>query len=362
MKILHLITGLGTGGTEKHLLKILPLMFNTTNIVCSLINKNEIGKKLEEKGIKVYYLLGNVFEKIIKFKNIIKNEKPDILCTYLIHADLFGRLFGRLFGIKKIICNIRVVHNKGYFNEVGGLLIFLEILTSSLNTMYITNSNTAKESLKVNQNKIKVIYNGIDLQTISNINVNKLEKRKLLGLEKDDFIIVCVGRLHEQKGQKYLIEAVNMLSNENYNIKCLFLGEGSKRQEYENMISKFKLNDKIKLLGNRVDAIEILKTSNVFVLPTNYEGMSNAIIEAIACKIPIITTNIPENKELIIDTYNGLLVNTCNSIEIFKAIEKIILSEKIGKEIIKNAFNDISKYDINVCSKKFEEEYQKCAE
>jgi glycosyltransferase involved in cell wall biosynthesis len=362
MKILHLITGLGTGGTEKHLLKILPLMSNTTNIVCSLIDKNEIGKKLEEKGIKVYYLLGNVFKKIIKFKNIIKNEKPDILCTYLIHSDLFGRLFGRLFGIKKIICNIRVVHNKGYFNEVGRLLIFLERLTSILNTMYITNSNTTKQSLKINKNKIKVIYNGIDLQTITNINVNKLEKRKLLELEKDDFVIVCVGRLHEQKGQQYLIEAINMLYNKKYHIKCLFLGEGSKRQEYEDKISKLKLNDKIKLLGNRVDAIEILKISDVFVLPTNYEGMSNAIIEAMACKIPIITTNIPENKELIIDSINGILVNNCNSEEIFKAIEKIMLNKKIGIELSKNAFNDINKYDINICSKKFEEEYQKCVE
>ena len=111
-KILHLITGLEIGGAEMMLLKTLPRMQEDfDNRVCCIRGHGPIGKKLEKAGVPVYYLnLKNIFDLgiILRFKKIIKEFQPKILVTYLIHADLFGRIFGRIFGIKKITCSVRV--------------------------------------------------------------------------------------------------------------------------------------------------------------------------------------------------------------------------------------------------------------
>jgi glycosyltransferase involved in cell wall biosynthesis len=372
-KILHIITGLGVGGTEKHLLKILPRMKRTEHIVCALRSQKETGKKLEALGIKVYYLSEGrgVFRRTRNFRQIIRDEKPGMLCTYLIHADLFGRVFGKLFGMKKIICNIRVVFNDGYFREVGRLPLFIERMSSFLNTGYITNSNTAKQSLvqiqKIKDCRINVIPNGIDLQKITGVKVNIAKKRATLGLKRSDFVISCVGRLHEQKGQEYLIEAIGMLKNDNddklrnandtTHIKCLLIGEGEKRAEYEKIIADLKLENEVKLLGSRDDTIEILKSSDLFVLPTNYEGMSNALLEAMACELPIITTNIPENKEVIKDNKSGLLAEPRNAGQIYEKIKTILKSKEKARAMARNAFPEVKKYDVAICAKKFEDEY-----
>jgi glycosyltransferase involved in cell wall biosynthesis len=369
MKVLHIITGLGMGGAEKHLLKVLPLMKKTEHIVCSLRNQKETGKKLAEQGIKIYYLSEGkgLFKSIRNFRRIIKYEKPDILCTYLINADLFGRVFGRLFGIKRVICNIRVVFNEGYFKEVGRLPLFLEKISSGLNTEYIANSETAKKSLVEKQgiktSKIKVITNGIDLDNIKNTMNTKAgvaNKRRVLGLAKDDLVISCIGRLHEQKGQIYLIRAMHMLiqkDKKNKRLKCLFIGEGEKRQEYTEEIKRSGLEDNITLLGNRDDTVEIIKASDMFVLPTNYEGMSNAILEAMACKVPIITTNIPENKELISDEREGLLVDTGSPEQIADRIILLVKNKQKTKAIIERAYEKSKRYDIKKTANQFEEAY-----
>jgi glycosyltransferase involved in cell wall biosynthesis len=384
IKVLHIISGLGVGGTEKHLLKILPLMKKTEHIICSLRNQRETGDMLERQGFRVYYLSEGfekseksrkgLFKGIKTFKSIIKEERPDILCTYLIQADLFGRFFGRIFGMKKIICNVRVVFNEGYVKEVGRIPLMLERLSSWMNAKYITNSETAKQSLVkeqgLNPRNISVIVNGIDLQKIDSIKMNRadrIKKRKSLGLNSEDFVISCVGRLHEQKGQEYLISAISLLKNnmknsmKDNNLKCLLIGDGDKKVEYIKQIKELGLTGKIRLLGSRDDTIHILKSSDLFVLPTNYEGMSNAILEAMACSLPIIVTEIPENKELITDGKQGLLVQPRNPEQLAEKIDFLVHDKKKRGVLARNAYTKVESYTIRRCAMLFEEEYIKMA-
>jgi hypothetical protein len=110
-KILHLISGLDIGGTETQLLRVLPeLQIYHENYVCCVRGHGPIGKQLEKKGVPVQYLeFKNILDLgvIYRFYKSIEKIQPDILVTYLIHADLYGRVFGRLFGVKKIVLQIR---------------------------------------------------------------------------------------------------------------------------------------------------------------------------------------------------------------------------------------------------------------
>ncbi len=344
-RILYLITGLEVGGAEMMLLKTLPKMKNNFDQrVCCIKGFGPIGEKLKEKGIQVYYLdLKNIFDfGIIKrFREILKDFKPDILITCLIHADIFGRIFGRIFKIKKIVCSVRVKLIQTKYLP----LLFLDALTSPLVTHYHFNSeavsNMYNKFLFLPRRKITVIANGLEAEKY-NVEIDKERKKQELGLPKDKIIIGCVARLRKQKGHKYLVSAFAKLAKKNEHVFLVFIGDGSEKKNIEQQLNELSITEKIIFLGNRNDIPEILKVIDIFVLPTLFEGMSNALLEAMASGLPIIATNIPENKELISDEKEGLLVSTRSSDSIATAMEKLIKNKVYCQNIGKNAKEKIN--------------------
>ncbi|MGM5479825.1 MAG: glycosyltransferase, partial [Nanobdellota archaeon] len=136
MKLGVLITGLGTGGAENHLLKVLPRVSFEVFVV-SLTDDDDTGKVLEEKGVRVYYLglkRFNLCKVILRFRKVLRRERPEVLDTYLIHANLFGRVFGRMFGVKRIVNSVR--------NDYSDLkcLNFFDRVTQRLVDVYVPNS------------------------------------------------------------------------------------------------------------------------------------------------------------------------------------------------------------------------------
>ncbi len=341
-KILHLITGLEIGGAEMMLLKTLPRMqdrFN--NRVCCIIGHGSIGEKLETAGIPVYYLdLKNIFDLVIifRFRKIIKDFQPDILVTYLIHADLFGRVFSRIFGVKKIVCSQR-----------GSLLQweFLRIidrLTKFFVTKYIVQTGIAKKELAKKLHlplkKIEVIPNSINISEYK-FELDEIAKKKELKINPNNKNIVCVSNLRRGKGHEYLLEAFEEIFKINKNVNLLIIGDGEQKTILTRQVKKYKSINNIYFLGNRADVKEILKISNIFVLLTFAEGMSNAIMEAMAMGITVITTDIAVNRELIKNNKTGILVPIKNSTEIQEKVLFLLENEDLRKTLGENAKKEI---------------------
>lgn len=351
-KILHLITGLDIGGAEMMLLKTLPRMQDSfDNRVCCIMGRGIMGQKLEAAGVPVYYLdLKNIFDflVILRFKKVLQEFRPDILVTYLIHADLFGRIFGRIFGVKKIICSVRVKLIQAKYIP----LLFLDALTFPFVDHYHFNSQTTADMYHslffLPKRKITVIPNGIELEKYD-ISIDKGAKREELGLAKDKIIIGCVAKLRKQKGHKYLIEAFAEIARKRNDAILILVGDGAEKSNIENQINKLKIKDKVVLLGNRNDIPEILQVIDIFVLPTLFEGMSNAVLEAMAGGKPIIATNIQENRELIRNGESGILFSTKNIRELSKILATLMENDSKRDLIARNA-KDVafSKYAINI--------------
>jgi hypothetical protein len=143
-KVLHLITGLGIGGAESMLLKLVPaLEKDLQNHVCCLLGHGQTGEALESLGIPVSYLElnRNPIGACFRFFKVVRRFKPNILLTYLIHSDLFGRVFGRLYGIPTIICSQRGSLQNWEFIRP------LDRFTSFLVTHYIAQTVDAKQKL-----------------------------------------------------------------------------------------------------------------------------------------------------------------------------------------------------------------------
>ena len=335
MKICFLITGLGIGGAEIHLLNLLPSL-NCDKFIISLLDLNEIGEEFGKENIKVYFLgfkSHNLLSTILKFRKIIKKEKPDIIDSYLIHSNLFGRIFGKMFGVKKIISSIRSDYSD------FKLLKFLDRTTQNLVDIFILNSNALLSYTYIKNHvpikKIKIIPNMIDLEKLYGKLDGSFKIEKKLGLEKDKFIIISVARLIHDKNISTMIKAMKLV---NQNITLLIIGEGPERGSLIRLMKKLKLTNII-FLGSRKDVLNFIKNSDIFILASIREGMSNALLEAMALKKICIVSDIPQNKELILDNVNGLTFNpkdeTGLAYNIMKIYDNKQKFETLGKEAYK---------------------------
>ncbi len=339
-KILHLITGLEIGGAEMMLWKTLPaLQDDFENTVCCIRGRGPMGDRLAEAGVSVIYLdLVSFFDwRVIgRFRTIIKNTQPDLLVTYLIHADLFGRVLGRIFGIKKIFCSVRVKLIQPKYLP----LLLLDGLTSFLVNRYHFNSQSVatlyQKYFLLPKRKCTVIPNGLDVAKYHFSEEIRLAKRRELGLT-DNLVLGCLAKLRAQKGHSYLLEAFQSIHTQHPHTRLLLIGDGEERQRLESLAVTLSLQDAVIFLGNRNDVPELLATIDIFVFPTLFEGMSNALMEAMASGLPIVATDIPENKELLVHDMTGILVPTRNPEALAQAIHSLITHKEKTTSLKTNA-------------------------
>jgi glycosyltransferase involved in cell wall biosynthesis len=339
-KILHLITGLEYGGTEMMLLKTLPSLREDFDMqVCCIRGQGPIGEKLIALGIPVTYLdLKSPFDWAVigRFQTVVRDFHPDLLVTYLIHADLFGRVFGRIFGIKQIFCSVRVKLIQPKYLP----LLMLDGLTSFFVDHYHFNSESVASMYRkyffLPEKKITVIPNGLDLNRFTPDSRSRQTTRTSLGLE-DALVIGCNARLEKQKGHTYLIEAFARLSHSYPKAKMILINDGQEKENLLKLVQNLGITSQVLFLGRRDDVPELLNAMDIFAFPTLFEGMANALMEAMASGLPIVATDIPENKELLVHDVSGILVPTRNSQAICIALEQLIIHTEKATSLGQNA-------------------------
>ena len=184
-----------------------------------------------------------------------------------------------------------------------------------------------------NINKPSYIPNGVDLEKFENINAKK---------EHKFFKVLFVGRLHSQKGLIYLIDAVNLIKDDLPNeVKFVIVGDGEEKNYLINKIRHLELKDlfvfKGKIFGD--DLIREYKSSHLFILPSLYEGFPLTVLEAWACKLPVLTTSVGELPYIIKDDYNGWLVSPNNVEELSKKLKYVLnLDRKKLTEVGENGY------------------------
>lgn len=347
-RVLHFITGLeDSGGAENMLLKTIPYIKDTENRVCVVYGRGAIGKKLEQRGIIVYYLdVKSFFDFSVfkKYKKVMSDFNPDIQVNYLIQADIFARIFAKIFGAKKVVSYIRNKYKKSLF-------IFLDKITLKKVDYLLANSKTVldvyREKYDFIREKSGYIPNGVVAENFLP-QFNKNELKKELGIEENDFVIVNIGSLHEQKDHPTLLRAINILKEKRIkNLKLFICGEGERERGLIKLRDELGLANEVSFLGIRRDKYEILSIANLFVLPSRYEGMSNALLEAMNTALPLVVSDIPENRELIKNNIHGFTFKTGNVDDLVEKMSYLINDREKGKIMGAEARKRIvKKYDI----------------
>ncbi len=335
IKIIHLITGLGIGGAEAALRDLVLGIDKDQfeSVVVSIQPKREIADQIEPAGIRVIYLNGvpsNGFGFFTLIK-VVRDEMPNILHTQLFHADMMGRLVGFMMRVPKIISTLQNVTFGGRLRE------WLLMLTRGMVDEYVAVSKIVLDhTIKLGiarKEKSHVIYNAVDVEKYKPVE-NRVELRNKLGIDVTKKIIVSTGRLIEQKGFPYLMEAMQSLYVEKniHDIQLIILGEGPDRFQLEH-IQKSLPKDLVVLAGAVLNVVEYLQVADIFVMSSVWEGCSVALIEAGAVGLPVVATPVGVAPELIIDNRNGILIPIQDARALAQALYRLLILSPEDRQI-----------------------------
>lgn len=166
---------------------------------------------------------------------------------------------------------------------------------------------------------------GIDIDKINSIQGNKEELCKELNIPVDTILLLSVGELNDNKNHKVVIENLPELPK---NIHYLICGVGPLKEQHEELAKKLDVLDRLHLLGYRNDVIRIMKSCDIFIFPSKREGLSVALMEAMACGLPCIASEIRGNVDLIENSKNGYLFNNKRENDLLNAFRKAINNKK----------------------------------
>jgi len=306
----------------------------------------------------------------------IKKEKPTIVHTHTPKAGIVGMLAAKLAGVPirlHTVAGMPLMEAKGIKRKI---LNFVEKLTYKAATKVYPNSYGLQEIIVQNHlakpEKLKVIANGssngINTRYFSTSHFTEAEQKELkaqLNISPDDFVFIFVGRLVGDKGINEMVEAFKNLQKKQPNIKLLLVGNEEPELDplQKETQKEIRQNQNIITTGWVEDVRPYFAIANALVFPSYREGLPNVVLQAGAMELPSIVTDINGCNEIITHQYNGLIIPAKNTIELQKAMEKILTDKGLYIQMKKNARPIIvDKYKQEVVWEALLEEYRRLLE
>lgn len=341
------------GGTELQAQRLATALINSGNDVFILTARLKGLSKYEQiEGLPVYRsfshgqgIISSLFFLFSSFIFLLKNrQKYDIIHVHLASSHAFSAILIKKLLNKKIILKFGGARATG---DIGTSLskpwgkLKIKIIKKYFDMFAIPSNEIYKELTVFGfpQEKIIKISNGVDTDYFNQVSEpDRLNLRKNLNLPEKGLIAIYTGRIEKGKGIEFLIEQWGAVKN----VYLLILGSGSS----ENELKKIGLQKNIHFLGFKDNIKEYLQASDIFILPSFGEGLSNALLEAMSCGLVVIANKISANEEVITNNINGIIINILNEQELALTVDKLIknkeLIDKLGnhaRETVENYFS-----------------------
>lgn len=315
-RIVEVITTLGVGGAEMHLLALTRglLARGHRPEVVYLKGEGELAPEFLRAGVPVRKIAMESAAAapgaIARIASFLRARRPDVVHTHLLKADGAGAVAALLGGRSRRLLASK--HNDErallhpVFSRVHGALSGLDRRVIVLSDHV---GRFVAEHGRVAPSKIRRIYYGVDAESFASASPDGV--RESLGLAAGDFVIVCVARFAPQKDHGSLLEALAAARAEDARVKLLLVGDdpfGDHRRRAEEKARSLALGDAVRFLGIRRDVPSLLAASDLFAMSSLWEGLGLVFLEAMAAGKPIVATRVSAVPEIIPDGEAGLLV------------------------------------------------------
>jgi starch synthase (maltosyl-transferring) len=308
------ITDLDVGGAERALVSLATSLDRdrwSPSVIC-LDQGGALIEPLHQANIETICLNVNrrkPLHAIFKLASTLRQLRPQLVQSFLFHANLATRLAAPLAGNPWSLGGIRVAERQRHWHlkldRLTQLFINGQVCVSQ-GVMQFSHDHA-----KLSQSRLTVIPNGIDPLPFDQ--ATPLD-RTTLGIPADSQLALYIGRLDPQKGLPNLLQAAHKVANDIPSLHLALAGDGPDREALQNQADTLpNLAGRVHWLGHRRDVAALLKTADLFVLPSLWEGMPNVVLEAMAARKPVIATAVEGSSDLVVPGETGWLVPAGNS-------------------------------------------------
>lgn len=351
MKVLFVINSLGTGGAERSLSEMLPLLSARgfgIRIAC-LGHREEGVEEMVSGSYDVTFLPGRSLpQRVGQLRRLIKAEAPDVVHTTIFESDVAGRLAA--FRLPCVVLTSLV--NTSYEPErladpnVRAWKLAATRIVDGFSARHLTDrfhaitqavADSAVRRLRVDPAKIAVVPRGRDLRRLGEPGpVRRDSVRSGLGIAPHALVLLNVGRQDYQKGHLDLLHAFALVAERHPEAVLVQAGRrGHATAQVERLLPESPWADRVHLVGHRDDVPDLMAASDVFVFPSHYEGLGGAVIEAMALGLPVVVSRAPALLEVIEEGGNGLSAPVADATALAEAISTLLgsatLRETFGR-------------------------------
>lgn len=335
MKILHVIVCLDVGGAEMMLKRLIESQKENPayeHIVVSLTDIGSIGAEIRRLGTQVYSMgmrSGlDSFSVLLRLRSLIRRYSPDVVQTWMYHADLLGGLAARLAGKKNVVWGIHSTDVRAGGSRAT--ILVMKICAKVSRWVPHTILCVAEVSRKVHiaagyfAPRIVVLPNGIDMSRLVSNKFRRSEIRRACGFADNDLVIGTLGRFNPVKDYSNFVKAAGIIASKYLHVRFLMVGAQLDQDNVilRGWIEKTGFGDRFVLLGQRSDAPDCLAAMDVFCLSSKSEALPTVVIEAMGMGIPCVATNVGDTESILRDV--GIVVPKEDPVALSVGLEKLI--------------------------------------
>lgn len=362
MNILYLTNHLNVGGISSYLLNLTQGLKKEGHSIYIASSGGELEEEFRHGGINLSNIplktkceiSPKVFLSFLKLVPVIRQKQIDILHANTRVTSMLASLLSRFTKVPYVVtCH-------GFFKPK-----LARNILPLWGKLVIAISGSVQEHLVndfgVNKNKIRLVYNGIDLDKLSVVeSSNKLERKKALGL-KDGPVVGIIARLSDVKGHKFLIEAISRVVRSINTIQLFIIGEGKEEQKLHTQVKNLGLESNVVFIRSLKGSLKALSAIDIFAMPSLQEGLGLSIMEAMGFGLPIIASDVGGIRNLIKDDYDGRLVKPQDVEGLSNAIIELLQNKDKAETLAVNARNTISsKFSLQKMILETKEVYSEC--
>lgn len=314
MKILHIIVGLKVGGAEtmlKRLIEVAPASIGN-NVVVSLTSLGVIGESLRAKGVRVE-LIGmssgwSAPMALWRLVRLIYQHKPEVVQTWMYHADLLGGVAARLAGHRNVVWSVR--RTELSFSDSPQTKMVMKmcaLLSHWVPKKIVCVADAARQAhiaAGYCADRMVVIHNGFDFSSFAATLEQRMELRRACHFADGEMVVGTVGRFHPDKGQLNFVKAAAIIAGRQPSVRFLLVGRDcdSNNTVLASWLYEHGVQNHFILLGERDDVPVCLASMDVFCMPSRTEGFPNGLGEAMAMALPCVATRVGDTSVLTGDT------------------------------------------------------------